>query len=269
MSSIPTTPILSVEPLRSEARFSVSFATTDAEILESQQLRYRIFAGELGAQIDGGDEQADRDEYDAYCRHLIVRETLTGRMVACTRVLTDEQAARAGGFYSSSEFELSMIDALPGRVMEIGRTCVDADYRSGAVIATLWQGLAAFFTREGYDYLFGCASIGLEDGGAQAHSILRQIRDKHLAPGYQRVRPYQALPLADSEPLLKAKMPPLLKAYVSLGAKACGDAYWDRDFNCADVFMLLNVSDICPRYARHFLGITPAEPTVETLSGRA
>ena len=57
-------------------------------------------------------------------------------------------------------------------------------------------------------------------------------------------------------------MPPLLKAYVSLGAKACGDAYWDRDFNCADVFMLLNVSDICPRYARHFLGIQPAESVV-------
>lgn len=262
LSSVVAPVIIRDEQPRGEARFAVSFATTAAEILESQQLRYRIFAGELGAQIDGGDELADRDEYDAYCRHLIVRETASGRMVACTRILTDDQAARAGGFYSGSEFDLSMIDSLPGRVMEIGRTCVDLEFRSGAVIATLWQGLAAFFTQHGFDYLFGCASIGLEDGGAQAHSILRQVQDKYMAPGYQRVRPHYPLPLPDGTPAQKAKMPPLLKAYVSLGAKACGDAYWDRDFNCADVFMLLNVSDICPRYARHFLGIQPAETAV-------
>lgn len=234
-------------------RFQVSFARTEAEILESQQLRFRIFAGELGAQIDGGEQAVDRDQYDPWCEHLLVRDTELGQIVACTRILTDAQAPNAGGFYSSGEFDLAMIDALPGRVMEIGRTCVDPEYRSGAVIATLWQGLAAFFTAQGYDYLFGCASIGLEDGGAQAHAILQQIRGKHLSPEYQRVRPYYPLPAVDGKLAEKVKMPPLLKAYLSLGAKACGEAYWDRDFNCADVFMLLNVSDLNPRYARHFL----------------
>lgn len=246
-------------------RFTVGLATTAEEILETQQLRYQIFAGELGAQIDGGEHHADRDTYDPYCTHLTVRDE-AGRLVACTRILTDEGAVRAGGFYSSGEFELSMIDSLPGRVMEVGRTCVHADYRSGAVIMTLWQGLAAYFTRHGYDYLFGCASIGLEDGGAQAHAILRQVQAKYMAPAYQRVRPYHTLPLSDGEPPLKVRMPPLLKAYVSLGAKACGDAYWDQDFNCADVFMLLNVSELCPRYARHFLGI---QPGVDVTTGHA
>jgi len=122
------------------------------------------------------------------------------------------------------------------------------------VIATLWQALAAFFTRHGFDYLFGCASIGLEDGGAQAHTILAQIRERHLAPASQRVRPYFALPALDGTPVARVRMPPLLKAYLNLGAKACGEPYWDREFNCADVFMLLNVSEMCPRYARHFLG---------------
>lgn len=240
-------------------RFTVSFARTQDEVLESQKLRYRIFAGELGAQIDGGEAGIDQDQYDAFCRHLLVREAETGRVVACTRILTDDQAQRAGGFYSAGEFELSMIDALPGRVMEIGRTCVDAEYRNGAVIATLWQRLAGFFTEHGFDYLFGCASIGLEDGGAQAHAILEQIRARHMAPEYHRVRPYYALPVADGRPADKVKLPPLLKAYLSLGAKACGEAYWDREFNCADVFMLLNVSELCPRYARHFLGRSEAD----------
>jgi putative hemolysin len=234
-------------------RFVVSFAQNDSEVLESQRLRYQIFAGELGAQIDSGTDGVDRDQYDPWCRHLLVRDTETDRIVACTRILTDDMAPNAGGFYSSGEFDLAMIDALPGRVMEIGRTCVDPEYRNGAVIATLWQGIAAHVTSQGFDYLFGCASIGLEDGGAQAHAILQQIRGKYLSPEYQRVRPYYPLPAVDGKLAEKVKMPPLLKAYLSLGAKACGEAYWDRDFNCADVFMLLNVSDLNPRYARHFL----------------
>lgn len=235
-------------------RFEVSFARTAQEIRETQQLRYRIFAGELGAQIDGGEQGIDHDQYDRWCRHLMVRDSGSGQLIACTRILTGDQAPNAGGFYSESEFDLAMLDSLRGRVMEIGRTCVNAEHRNGAVIATLWQGIAAMISAEGFDYVFGCASIGLEDGGGAAHAILGQIRDKHLAPDYQRVRPFIPLPAADLRLNEKPRLPPLLKAYLSLGAKACGEAYWDRDFNCADVFMLLNVSDLNPRYARHFLG---------------
>jgi putative hemolysin len=235
-------------------RFECRIAESSAEILETQRLRYKIFAGELGAAIDGGDAQLDVDHYDSYCRHLTVRDTASGRLVACTRILTDDCAAAAGGFYSAGEFDLKMIDSLPGRVMEVGRTCVDAEYRSGAVIAVLWSGLAEFITSQGFDYLFGCASIGLEDGGANAHALLEQIKVKHMAPARQHVRPLIPLPAADARPTQKVKMPPLLKAYFSLGAKACGEPYWDRDFNCADVFVLVNVSDLHSRYARHFIG---------------
>lgn len=248
------TEMIPVTLLTQAPRFTVRFATTDAEIVATQKLRYRIFAGELGAQIDGGHEGLDTDQYDAHCQHLMVIDNGTGEVIACTRILTEEAAEATGGFYSASEFDLEMIESLPGRVMEIGRTCVAAEHRSGAVIATLWQGIAEYITREGYDYMFGCASIGLEDGGATAHHILETIRAKSMSPLSQRVRPYYGLPLADKKLEGSVRMPPLLKAYVSLGAKACGEAYWDRDFNCADVFMLLNVTDLNPRYARHFLG---------------
>lgn len=248
------TEMIPVTLLAQAPRFTVRFAQTDAEIIATQKLRYRIFAGELGAQIDGGDADLDTDQYDAHCQHLMVIDNANGEVIACTRILTEDAAEATGGFYSASEFDLEMIESLPGRVMEIGRTCVAAEHRSGAVIATLWQGIAEYITREGYDYMFGCASIGLEDGGAAAHQILDTIRGKHMSSPSQRVRPYYGLPVADKKPEGTVKMPPLLKAYVSLGAKACGEAYWDRDFNCADVFMLLNVSDLNPRYARHFLG---------------
>jgi putative hemolysin len=232
-------------------RFEVRFARHPDEIAETQRLRHLIFAGELGARIDG---DLDADRFDPHCRHLIVVDTALCKLAACTRLLTDDRALDAGGFYSEGEFQLDLLHALPGRVLEIGRTCVDPAYRSGAVIALLWSGLADFVIREGFDYLFGCASIGLDDGGANAHAVLTELRSRHLAPPWHRVQPRIPLPRSDAPPAAKPKLPPLIKAYVSLGAKACGEAYWDREFNCADVFMLLNVGELCPRYARRFMG---------------
>ncbi len=253
--------MIAAPALLSQPRFAVRFAETAEEVLATQKLRYRIFAEELGAQIEGGNDKVDVDEFDAHCRHLMVVIAETNELVASTRVLTDAAAEALGGFYSASEFDLEMIASLPGRVLEIGRTCVAAEHRNGAVIATLWQGLAELIIREGYDYLFGCASISLEDGGLAAHSILASLRGRHFSDAHQRVRPHYTLPAADLKPAAATpRMPPLLKAYVSLGAKACGEPYWDRDFNCADVFMLLNVSDLNPRYARHFLGRGREEP---------
>ena len=237
-----------------EARFAVQFARTSDELAETQRLRYRIFAGEMGAQIPDGGSGLDRDRYDPHCRHLYVRDRGTGAIVACTRILTDDRAGFAGGYYSGGEFDLGLLEHLPGRAMEIGRTCVDPAYRNGAVIAILWSGLADMILHEGYDYLFGCASIGLEDGGANAHAVLGTLRAQYLSPPWHRVRPRNPLRLPDARPTQPAKMPPLLKAYLSLGARACGEPYFDPEFNCADVFMLLNVPDLNPRYARRFLG---------------
>lgn len=243
-------------------RYTVSLARTASEIEETQRLRYRIFSVELGAKIDDRGTGLDRDRYDAHCRHLQVRDAQTGHIVACTRLLTDDRAMFTGGFYSGGEFDLRLLEALPGRALEVGRTCVEATHRNGAVIATLWSGLAQIVNEENFSYLFGCASIGMEDGGGVAHAIVDNLRKDYLAPAWHRVTPRRGLP-APSAPsaIASPRMPPLLKAYVSLGAKACGEAYYDEEFNCADVFMLLNVGELAPRYARRFFGRdTAAEP---------
>lgn len=237
------------------ARYAVRFARTPEEVMETQRLRYRIFAGELGARIDDQGTGLDRDRFDPHCRHLLVRDGATGAVVACTRLLTDDRAWLTGGFYSAGEFHLGLLHHLPGRALEIGRTCVDRSFRSGAVIALLWSGIAEVIARERFAYVFGCASIGLEDGGANARAIIGELRASHLSPAWHRVRPRRPLPGAAAAATGAAvRMPPLLKAYVSLGAKACGEPYWDEEFNCADVFMLLNVGDLEPRYARRFFG---------------
>lgn len=235
-------------------RFVAQFAATPEEVMESLQLRFRVFAEELGARLESADAGIDLDRYDEHCRHLVVRDTFSGRLVASTRVLTGAGAREAGGFYSENEFDLGFLAALPGRMMEVGRTCVDPAFRNGAVISTLWSLLAGCVVSGRVDYLFGCASIGLSDGGAQAHAVLDYLGHNYLSPPAQRVRAYNPLPASDCRAhTTTPRLPPLLKAYVSLGARACGEPYWDRDFDCADVFMLLNVADLAPRYARRFM----------------
>lgn len=233
----------------------VELARNEDDIREAQQLRYRIFAEELGAQLDGAEAGLDADRFDPHCEHLLVRESASERVIGCTRLLTDERAALAGGFYSAGEFDIDPILALHGRRLEVGRTCIAPEYRQGAAIAVLWSGLAGFIHLNHIDYLFGCASIELDDGGVRAGAIMQRLRQHAMATPELHVHPRLPLPEADLpvEQNLTAPMPPLLKAYVRLGARACGEPCWDPDFKVADVLMLLDVDELNPAYSRHFL----------------
>jgi putative hemolysin len=241
-------------PVRRGDRLCVELAVDERGVREAQALRYRVFAEQLGARLKPSDAPVDVDEFDPYCQHLLVRETKTDRVVGCTRILTDEKARRLGRYYSDGEFELSAVRELPGRKLEVGRTCIAAEYRQGAGIAVLWSGLAGFIQLHGFDYLFGCASVPLGDQDMHAAAIMNRLRRQAMASPEIRVIPRVSLlnSLA-SEEAVDAPLPALLKAYVRLGAKACGEACRDPEFGVADVLMLLNVDDLNPAYSRHFL----------------
>jgi len=152
-------------------RLFVELAASDTEVRESQALRYRVFAEELGARLDSAVARLDRDPYDDYCHHLLVRELDPGEVVASTRLLSEPKAVEAGGFYSESELDLTNIRRLGAqgaRLLEIGRTCVNPAFRSGAAIAVLWSGLVEYIKLHGFDYLFGCASVELRDNRVAA-----------------------------------------------------------------------------------------------------
>ncbi|WP_295388027.1 GNAT family N-acyltransferase [uncultured Thiodictyon sp.] len=241
-------------PLRRGARLFVELATSAYEVREAQSLRFRVFGEEFGAKLKGGHQGLDVDDFDSVCQHLLVREANTGRVVGCTRLLTDTNAQRSGCFYSQGEFDLGPVATLPGRKLEIGRTCIAPDYRQGAAIAVLWSGLAGFIQLHGFDYLFGCASIPLGADDIQAAAIMNRIRRQAMAAPELRVNP--RVPLLSSavpDAVLDAPLPPLLKAYFRLGARACGEPCRDPDFGVADVLILLRVAELNPAYSRHFI----------------
>jgi putative hemolysin len=235
-------------------RLFVELAYGEREVLDAQALRYKVFGVEMGATLKGGKSGLDVDEVDPYCQHLLVRESETGRVVGCTRILTDENAARFGRFYSEGEFDIRAVLSLPGRKLEVGRTCIAPEHRQGAAIAVLWSGLASFVNLHGYDYLFGCASLPLGEQDVQAEAIMNRLRHQAMAAPEVRVTP--RIPLRASrvpDHVLDAPLPALVKAYVRLGAKACGEPCRDADFGVADVLMLLDMDELKPAYSRHFL----------------
>ena len=116
----------------------------------------------------------------------------------------------------------------------------------------LWAGLARYMQQNGHEYLMGCASIGMRDGGHNAVGIYNVLAE-HVAPPEYRVFPRCPLPLDKIEAAAAPEVPPLLKGYMRAGAWICGEPAWDPDFNTADLLLLLPMSRIDSRYSRHFV----------------
>ena len=239
----------------------VGLARTAAEIDALQRLRYDVFSEDLAAVFPSGHGGRDEDRFDPWCEHVIVREANGGRIVGTYRILTPAQAIKAGGYYAESEFDISALDALRHDMVEVGRSCVHADYRQGNAIMLLWNGVAEVMRQGAYRYAFGCASISLRDDGAAAAAVWRQVRSHlEVSPDLQ-VAPLHRYPVERLDRSLPAKTPPLIKGYLKLGARICGEPAWDPDFNSADLPVLLDVCEMDHRYKRH-LGLDYATRTM-------
>ena len=244
--------ITRIRDIVQERRLQAEHLLGQKALQEAQALRFRVFSGELKARLKGTERGLDEDDYDAHCMHIGVRDLNSGQLVATTRLLDHRAARQIGHFYSEDEFSLHGLNRLQGAILEIGRTCVDPAYRNGGTISVLWGELAEVLNRGNYRYLMGCASIPMQDGGIQAQAIMQRLRERYLCTEHVRAEPKKPLPVLEIQANVIAEMPPLLKAYMRLGAKMCGEPCWDEDFQVADVFILLKRDELCPRYARHF-----------------
>lgn len=239
----------------------VGLARSAADIDAVQRLRYEVFSHDLGAVFPHATDGRDRDHYDQWCEHVIVREGVAGRIVGTYRILTPEQAVRAGGYYAESEFDIGSLARLRSGLVEVGRSCVHPDFRQGAAIMLLWSGVADVMRRGGYRYVLGCASVSLRDDGAAAAQVWRKVAGHLDDPQCLRVYPLHRYPVERLGHDLPAKTPPLIKGYMKLGARVCGEPAWDPDFNTADLPVLLDVCRMDERYQRHLkLDYTPTLP---------
>ena len=250
--AIPAT--LDIKP--APTKIQVSWARHQDEVREAQRLRYQVFAVEMGARLVCKIPGHDMDLFDDYCEHLLVRDEVTQEVIGTYRALTPTQAKRAGSTYSDLEFDLTRLRTLRSRMVELGRSCVHAEHRQGAVIMALWGALAQFMSRNQLDTMIGCASIPMQHNGTPsghaAASIWRQLRETHLAAIDWHVIPRLALPVDQLDNSLTVEPPALIRGYLRLGAKVLGAPAWDPDFNSADLPMMMRISDLPLRYRKHF-----------------
>ncbi|MEU3344727.1 GNAT family N-acyltransferase [Streptomyces sp. NPDC006700] len=240
-------------------RYTVSLARDEADVRAAQRLRHDVFAGEMGALLSTPQPGYDVDPFDAYCDHLLVRDTTTGQVVGTYRLLPPERAAIAGRLYAEGEFDLTALAPIRPGLVEVGRSCVHPDHRDGAVIGLIWAGLARYMVDRGHEWLAGCCSIPLADGGALASATWERVREKNLAPEEHLVRPLLPwIPRADLPAAPRTELPALLRGYLRLGAQVCGAPAHDPDFGVADLYVLLSMRRVSPRYLRHFLSLVPA-----------
>ena len=235
----------------SERRYEVRLAVTEDELARAQRLRYEVFAGAWGAAL--AHTHLDVDALDPWCDHLIVRELRTGAVVGTYRLLPPDRAAVAGGCYAASEFDISALEQIAGDLVELGRSCVHPQHRTGAVIGLLWSAVIRYLIAGGYRWLSGCTSVPLADSGIQAASVWYEVSGRNMSPERYAVAPHQPWRPDPNSPVVPAAMPPLLRGYLRLGAWVCGPPAHDPDFDCADFFMLLDVRRLSDRHLQHFL----------------
>lgn len=243
----------------------VRLAETPSEIAAAQRLRYDVFYTERQAQPTPAMARSRRDfdDYDEVADHLLVIDNRKGAgedgVIGTYRLIRRDAAALMGRFYSSAEYDISRVLAYRGEILELGRSCVDADYRTGQTMQLLWRGIAAYVFQHDVELMFGCASLPGTDPDEVALP-LSYLYHYHLAP--PALRP-TALPDLYSEMNLMepdsftpkdgvASLAPLVKGYLRLGGFVGDGAVIDRQFNTVDVCIVVKTDLITEKYFRHY-----------------
>lgn len=251
----------------------VRLARTTSDIRRAQRLRYKVFFEEMSATPSARNfvSRRDIDPYDRICDHILVIDTqgkLTrfGRrkpkVIGTYRLLRSDVAkAHASDFYTAGEYDLRPLLAAheSKRMLELGRSCVLKPYRNKRTVELLWHGVWTYILHHKIDLMFGCASLEGINPDAHAlplaflHHHARMAETSRVSALPWRHINMNRLPADDID--LKAAMkalPPLIKGYLRLGATFGEGAVIDRQFGTTDVFVMLEVSKIDPRYIQYY-----------------
>ncbi|MEA2830430.1 MAG: L-ornithine Nalpha-acyltransferase [Bradyrhizobium sp.] len=257
-------------------QMEVRLARTEAEIHAAQELRYKVFYGEMAGRPTAEMVAAGRDfdRFDSYCDHLMVIDHgESGRVVGTYRLLRQSVAERHGGFYTATEFDVSKLMAVPGEIMELGRACVETSHRSRpATMQLLWRGIATYTVHHDVKLMFGCASLPGTDPQAIARA-LSYLHYNHLAPEHLRARAlpdrYTRMDLlspreVDAEAAVAelaarttlSALPPLIKGYLRLGGLIGDGAVIDPEFQTTDICIIVVTDRLTAKYFNHYLRVS-------------
>ena len=244
-------------------QFIIKLAENEDEVQQALRLRFEIFNLEQGKGLKEAEQTGiDRDEFDDYCFHLIVIEKKEKRIVGTYRLHPGPVAYEARGFYSEREYNIQGIGKIATETLEVGRSCVAPEFRSGATVAMLWGGIGELMNRIRLRYLLGCVSLETVDP-AVGWALYEHYKDNGKVSTVLSATARQKFALKkpteteintirENRSLLLCAVPPLLKGYLRLGTKICGEPVFDDEFGTIDYLILLDTGKLNERYAKHF-----------------
>jgi putative hemolysin len=237
------------------ASYAARLACCAEEVRAAQTLRFEIFNLELNEGLAQSYESGlDEDPFDAVCDHLLVEHRPSRQIVGTYRLQTGVNAAARLGYYSAQEFDFEPYEASRTQVIELGRACVHIQHRNLIVLGMLWKGIADYAKQRGGRYLLGCSSITSQDPAVGA-AVYAELCRKNLASPLWRTQPLPeygcSLDHLAEEPV---KIPKLLRAYLSVGAKICGPPALDRSFKTIDFLTMLDLEKLPMLVRQRFMG---------------
>ncbi len=236
-----------VMPRMTRGRYCARIAQCPADLAAALALRTRAFGiGEL-----------DRDQFDDLCVHVLIEDVKTGKLVCCFRMLVLEGGADIPRTYSAQFYELSALKSYEGRMVEMGRFCVDPDWSDADILRVAWGAMTSFVDQNDIGMLFGCSSFAGTETGEYLDAFA-MLKHRHLAP--KRWLPKVKAPnvfrfaqrLRRKPDVRKAmlRMPPLLKTYLMMGGWVSDHAVVDKHMNTLHVFTGVEIGVIPPARKR-------------------
>jgi putative hemolysin len=239
----------------STTSYATRLARHAEDVHRAQRLRFEVFNLELREGLAQSHASGrDEDPFDAVCDHLLVEHLPSGQIIGTYRLQTGLGAARHRGYYSEQEFEFQPFEPLRPRMIELGRACIHQEHRNLFVLGMLWKGIADYARKHNGRYLVGCSSLTSQDPAVGASAYADLCR-RHLAPPEWRTRPLPAHDCPQTQLAAEhVKIPKLLRAYLTLGAKICGPPALDRQFGTIDFLTLIDLETLHPLARQRFFG---------------
>ena len=250
-------PILGERVLQRRAvpgHYRLRLAASREDLRSAQFLRFTVFNLELNEGLEQSFATClDADPFDEVCDHLLVEDSATGQVVGTYRLQTGTTAAAHLGYYSAQEFDLTPFERVRSQVVELGRACVEGSHRNLVVLGLLWKGIASYARDHGGRYLVGCSSLSTTNP-AEGAAAYRKLQPALAAAEWiTRPLPSFTCPLEQVEPH-PTRLPKLLLAYLSLGARICGPPALDREFKTVDFLTMMDLATLSPAALQRVTG---------------
>lgn len=225
-----------------EAGDPVLFRAGRLAVVEARtaELRAAVMALRRAVFRRGGDE--DEDAHDRSCRHVCVLGAQPGLPLAAYRFRLFPAGAALCDSYAAAHYDLSRLRQRPAPAAEIGRLCTRPQPSDPQVVRALLVSLAHLEIRDGVGLLFGCTSFDGADPARHAGAIA-WLRAHALGPAGLTPPAFApaAVPMAEPSP---TAVPPLLRAYIGLGARVGPDIVADLELDTLHVFTALDVAQV-------------------------